>query len=136
MLVYTALSILGIPNALLLALIATLLEIIPVFGPIIASVSAILIGFVHGGFTLGLIVALAYVIIQQIESSVIYPLVMRKVLNVQPLIVIVALIVGARLGGFLGIILSVPIATALMEYLHDVGKNRDVAREKFNSEAL
>lgn len=134
LLVFIGLKILGIEHAAFLAFILGIFEIIPVFGPFIGSIPGVLVGFLQGGLPLGLIVALMYLLIQQIESNVIYPLVVRKVLNVPPLVVIIAIVVGARLGGFLGILLSVPIASALTEYMNDVGKNRVVARAKMSED--
>jgi predicted PurR-regulated permease PerM len=129
-LVYIGLRILNVPNPFFLAMISTIFEIIPVFGPFIGSVPGVLVGFLQGGFAYGLIVALMYLIVQQIESNVIYPLVVKKVLDVPPLVVMIALVVGAKLGGFLGILLSVPLAAALTEYMYDVGKKRTVLRTK------
>ena len=135
-LVYIGLRILNVQNAFFLAIVSTVFEIVPVFGPIIGSVPGVLVGFIQGGFTFGAIVALMYLIVQQIESNVIYPLVVRKVLDVPPLVVMIALIIGARLGGFLGILLSVPLAAALTEYMYDVGKKRTAARARLNDEPL
>jgi predicted PurR-regulated permease PerM len=134
-LVYVGLSILRVQNHFFLAIVSTIFEIIPVFGPFIGSVPGVLVGFIQGGMGFGFVVAGMYLIIQQIESNVIYPLVVRKVLNIRPLVVIIALLVGVRLGGFLGIMLSVPIAAALTEYLQDVGKSRIEARAKLFPES-
>lgn len=84
---------------------------------------AVLFGFSEGA-TLGLMVIGFYIIIQQFENHLIYPLVVRKVVGVPPLLVIISLIIGAELAGFLGILLSVPIAAALMEYADDVQKKK------------
>lgn len=119
-LVYLGLTILGIKFAFLFALLAAMMELIPLFGPIIAAIPAIIVGFVDGGATLGLLVTGFYIIIQQFENHLIYPLVVKKVVGVPPLLVILALIIGAELAGFLGLILSVPIAAAIMEYVHDI----------------
>ena len=123
-LVYLGLTILGIKHALLLAVIAAVFEIIPVFGPILAAVPAVLIGFVDGGVTIGLLVIALYVIFQQFENHLIYPLVVTRVVGVPPLLVILALIVGAELAGFLGIILSVPFAAAIQELARDIETGR------------
>ena len=69
-------------------------------------------------------VAGVYLIIQQFENHLIYPMVVKKIIGVPPMTVILALIVGAQLGGFLGIMVSVPIAALLMEYLDDVQKSK------------
>ena len=64
-------------------------------------------------------------IIQQFENHLIYPLVVKKVVGVPPLLVIIALIIGAKLAGFLGIILSVPAAAALQELVKDIQKDKE-----------
>lgn len=122
--VYLGLRILGIRHALILALISAIFEIIPVFGPILGSIPGIVISFVDGGIPLALLVAGLYVIVQQLESNVIYPLVVKKVIGVPPMVVIISLVIGLSLAGVLGVILSVPIATVLMEYLNDRERNR------------
>ncbi|OGG58604.1 hypothetical protein A2765_02685 [Candidatus Kaiserbacteria bacterium RIFCSPHIGHO2_01_FULL_56_24] len=119
--VYLSLMILGIRHALLLAVFAALFELIPVFGPTLAAVPAILIGFADGGVTMGLLVIALYVIIQQFENHLIYPIVVTQVVGVPPLLVILGLIIGAKLAGFLGILLSVPMAAVLQELVRDMG---------------
>ena len=121
-LVYLGLAILGVEHAFLLAILAGVLELIPLFGPIISSVPAILLGFIDGGITFALVIAGVYIIIQQFENHLIYPLVVHKVVGVPALLVILALIIGAQLAGFLGMILAVPLATALLEFTDDVQK--------------
>ncbi|OIO32642.1 MAG: hypothetical protein COZ49_00280 [Candidatus Yonathbacteria bacterium CG_4_10_14_3_um_filter_47_65] len=124
-LVYLGLTIIRVPYAFLFAVLAALFELIPVFGPILASIPAILLGFITGGVTLSLVVAGFYLIIQQFENHLIYPLVVRKVVGVPPILVVLALIIGAQLAGFLGILLSVPIAATLIEITNDITrKNR------------
>ncbi len=129
-LVYLGLMILGVKNALILAVFAAAFEIIPLFGPIIAAIPAILTGFAGGGLSMGLIVLGLFVIIQQFENHLIYPLVVKKVVGISPILVIIALIVGAKLAGFLGIILSAPLASILMEYIDDVQKDKHFLEDK------
>ncbi|NCS98960.1 AI-2E family transporter [Candidatus Parcubacteria bacterium] len=131
-LTYLGLSILGIENALLLAVIAAAFELIPVFGPILAAVPAAAFGFVQGGPTLGFLVIGLYVIIQQFESQLIHPLVVKKIIGIPALIAIVSLIIGAQLAGFLGIILSVPVAAVIMEYLGDIERRKKDQFEKMS----
>ena len=130
-LVYLGLTILGVPYALLLAVLAAVFEIIPVFGPIFAAIPGIAVALVHGGPTEALLVIGLYVIVQQFEAHLIYPVVVKKVVGVPPLLVILALIVGYELAGFLGILLSVPIAGAIQEFVSDVDreKTRALARQ-------
>lgn len=131
-LVYLGLMILGVKNALILAVFASAFEIIPLFGPVIASIPAILSGLADGGLTLGLLVLGLFVIIQQFENHLIYPLVVKKVVGISPILVILALIIGAKLAGFLGIILSAPITSVLMEYIDDVQRDKDFLSGKLN----
>lgn len=123
-LLYLGLLILGIPNALLLAVMAGLFELIPVFGQILAAIPALAIAFSDGGVTALLLVAGLYLVVQQFEAHLIYPVVVKKVVGVPPLLVILALIIGAKLAGFLGILLSVPIAAAIQEFVADIDKEK------------
>jgi len=122
-LVYLGLTILGIKYALILAVLAAVFELIPIFGPIIAAVPAIIFGFTQGVVP-GLMVMGLYGIIQQFENHLIYPLVVTKIVGVPSLLVILSLLVGGKLAGFLGFILAVPIATLLVEVFHDLEKDK------------
>jgi len=133
-LVYLGLSIIGIDNALFYAAIAAILETIPLFGPIIAAIPAIAAAYIDGGVSYGLLVLGLYLIIQQFENHLIYPLVVKKIIGVPPILVILAIIVGAKLAGFLGVILSVPVAATLMEYFDDLQMSK-VAEATKHSEA-
>ena len=121
---YLGLTILGIPNALLLAVLAGVFELIPVFGQILAAILALVVAYADGGVTAALLVAGLYVVVQQFEANLIYPIVVKKVVGVPPLLVILALIVGARLAGFLGVLLSAPIAAALQEFVADIDRRK------------
>lgn len=122
-LVYLGLTILGVPYAFSLAVLSVIAELIPVFGPIIAAIPAVLLGFLESS-TLGVLVLGFYIIVQQFENNLIYPLIVQKVVGVPPLVVIIALIVGGQLAGFLGILLSVPLAAVLLEYLSDIAEDK------------
>lgn len=123
-LVWAGLAIFNVPYAFFLGALAAVLELIPVFGSILAAVPAVAIAFTTGGASLALIVIAIYVVVNQFQANLVYPLVVQKVLGVPPLLVILALIVGAQIAGFLGIILSVPIAAALREFIVDVQKGK------------
>lgn len=125
--VYLGLTIFAVPYALTLALIAGLLEIIPVFGPIIAAIPAVALAFSTGGTTLALIITIFYVLVQQFESHLIYPLVVRKIVGLPPIMVILALIIGFDLAGILGVLIAVPVAAALMELVEDIEKKKGIA---------
>lgn len=122
-LVFLGLSILGVPHAFTFAILAAIFELIPVFGPILAAIPAVVIAFAESA-GLGLTTLGLYVIIQQFENHLIYPVVVRKVVGVPPILVIIALLVGAELADFVGIILSVPLAAVLMELVNDIEKKK------------
>lgn len=128
-LAYLGLLILGVPYALLLALITAAMEIVPIFGSLLAAVPAIIIAFSAGGMPLALIVTGLYVILNLFESHLINPLVVNKVVGIPPLLVILALIVGAQLAGFLGVLLAIPLAAALREFLNDYDRGKREAVE-------
>ncbi len=134
-LTYFGLLMLGIKYAFLLAIIAMIGALIPFVGPIISAIPAVAVGFSTGGLTLGLYVLLLNFFIQQLESNLIYPMVVRNTVGIPALVVILALIVGGSLFGFLGIVLSVPVAAALMEYVRDVQK-RNLEFEHKQAELL
>lgn len=129
-LVYLGLVILGVKNALLLAVLAATFEIIPLFGPILAAVPAVLSALSDSGVTLGLITTGLYIIIHQFENHLLYPLVVNKVTGVSPILVILSILVGYKLAGFLGIILSVPITSVIVEYLDDVQNDKHLSFQK------
>lgn len=123
-LVYLGLLLIGVEHALLLAVAAGVLEIIPIFGPILASIPAILLAYTGAGMTQALVVAGLFLVVQQFENQLIYPLVVKKVVGVPPMISILALIIGGQLAGFLGILISVPMAAILMELFSDMEQRK------------
>ena len=84
-----------------------------------------------GGATEALLVAGLFLLVQQFEAHLIYPIVVKKVVGVPPLLVILSLLVGFKLFGFLGVLLSVPMAGAIQEFVSDVDreKTRALARQ-------
>ena len=122
LLVYIVLMIVGMPYALMLAVFAGLFEIIPVFGPIISSIPAILLAFADRGLGTGFLLIGLYLIIYQFESQIFYPLVVKKIVGISPIVVILALVIGAKLAGVLGALIAVPVSAAIMEYVSDIEK--------------
>lgn len=110
--IYTGLRILGIPYALPLAMLAGLLEMIPYLGPIVAAVPSIIIGF---GISpvMGIGAAALALIVQQLENYLLVPKIMEKSVGVSPIITLLALAIGGRLAGVVGIIISVPVVITL-----------------------
>jgi len=118
-LTYIGLTIIGMKYALALAVLAGLLEVVPTLGPIISAIPAALIGF-SSSYVLGLSNIALYFIVQQLENNLLVPLVMKKIVGVHPVVTLIALIVGGKLAGVLGILLAVPttifVETMLIEW--------------------
>ncbi|HMN19181.1 MAG TPA: AI-2E family transporter [Candidatus Moranbacteria bacterium] len=121
---WAVLTMFDIPYALLLASIAGILEIVPYIGPIISAALAALVGLFISPATSLLILGL-FTLTQQIESHVVVPQVMRKAVGLNPVVVILALLIGAKLGGTLGAILSIPLATAVGVFIGDIVSGRE-----------
>ncbi len=121
---YLGLLILGVPYALLLAAITAFAMLIPIFGSFISAAPAVIVAFSTGDLTLTFLVAGLYLILNQFEAHLIHPLVVNKVVGIPPLLVILALIVGGDLAGFLGVLLAIPVAAALREFLSDMARGK------------
>ena len=127
-LTYLVLSLLGIEYALLLAIIAGLTEFVP-YGIIIALIPAFSFSYISGGWPDALMVSGAYLIIQQFEAFLFAPLIIEKVVGLSPVVIILSVLMGFELGGVWGVLLSIPIAVAAMEFLSDIEKNKILARK-------
>lgn len=120
---FLGLTFLGVEHALFFAFLSGVFEIIPVVGPILAAVPAVITAFLFSP-TLGVFTILLYTAIQQTESHLIVPIVMRRTIGLSPLIVVLALLVGAKIGGIAGVILSVPLTAILAELVDDWDKKK------------
>lgn len=105
-------TILGLPGALLLGLIAAITEAIPIVGPLLGAIPAVLVAATVSP-ELAVLVAIIYVILQFLEGSVLVPLVMRNTVGISPLLVLLSLLIGAAVGGLVGAFLAVPAAASL-----------------------
>jgi predicted PurR-regulated permease PerM len=104
-----AYSLLGVPSALLLGLISALAEAVPIVGPLLGAIPAIVVAATVSP-ELALIVAGVYVVLQFIEGNILVPIVMRNTVGISPFLVILSVLAGAAAGGFVGALLAVPIA--------------------------
>ncbi|HBY92724.1 MAG: AI-2E family transporter [Ardenticatenaceae bacterium] len=109
---FAGLLILRVPYPLALAVVAGLTEAIPMIGPFLGAIPAVLVGFMVSPTT-GLLVAGWYLLIQELEGHVLVPKVMEKSVGLNPLVVIIALIAGGTLNGIVGALLAIPVAGAL-----------------------
>lgn len=106
---YIGLLLLGVRYALPLGIIAGLLEAIPTIGPTIAAVPAFFVGFSQTPI-LGLFTVLLAVVVQQFENHIIVPLVMKRVVGLHPILTLIALVIGGRYAGVLGMLFAIPVA--------------------------
>lgn len=104
-----AYTVLGVPSAILLGLIAALAEAVPIVGPLLGAIPAIIVAATVSP-ELALTVAGVYAILQFIEGNVLVPIVMRNTVGISPFLVILSVLAGAAAGGFVGALLAVPIA--------------------------
>jgi predicted PurR-regulated permease PerM len=123
-LTYLLLTVFSIPHAFVLAVVAGLFELIPLFGPVLAAVPAVILAFATGGVSLAAVATGIYFVIQQFENHLIYPLVVTQVVGVSPVMVILALAVGVTLAGFFGVLLAIPVAALIQEIVSDIDKRR------------
>ena len=109
---FIGLTLLGVPYALPLAIFAGLFEIIPIIGPIISAVPAILAGLTVSPI-LALAAAALYFVIQQTENHLLVPQVMSRAVGLNPLVTILALMAGAKLMGLAGALLAIPVVISV-----------------------
>ncbi len=122
-LTYLMLSIMGIQYALLLSIIAGIMELVP-YGILVALIPAISFSYLSGGIATALMVAGAYIILHQFEVFLFSPLVIKSVVGLSPLVVILAALVGFELGGFWGLVIAIPVAVFIMELMSDLEKRK------------
>lgn len=115
---YIGLLILHVKFALVLALLAGITELIPIIGPIVGAIPAILVAAADEPVR-GLYVAALYIVIQQSENHIIVPRVMSSTTGLNPITVLVALLAGARLAGIVGVVLAVPASLIVMTLIED-----------------
>lgn len=113
------LRILGIKYFLVLGLFAGLLELVPYVGPLISAIPAVFIASSESLWK-GVAVIILFWLIQQMENHLIVPKVMQKVIGLNPIIVIIVILIGARLRGLIGVLIAVPIAAALSVLVKDI----------------
>lgn len=114
-----AMWLVGLPFWLVVGAVAGVTNIVPYIGPFIGAALAVLIALVYGDPLLALWAAGAIAVVQQVESSLVSPLVMGKTVHLHPVVVIAAILLGGSLAGFIGLLVAVPVAASLrVLFLH------------------
>lgn len=108
-----ALWIIDLPFWLLIGILAGFLNLIPFLGPIVGGALAVLVALLNGDPWQAVWAVVAFVIIQQIDNHLITPMIQRTRVNLSPLVIVLALVVGGTLAGLLGVLVAVPLAAAI-----------------------
>lgn len=131
LLTFLGLTLLGIPYALPLAIIAGLLETLPNLGPTLSAVPAVIVAAVTISPLMGLATAGLYWVVQLVENNFVVPFVMKKTMGINPLTSIVLILAGFRFGGVLGALLVIPYYIVLRVVLREFGPEiRKIFQEK------
>lgn len=130
--IYIGLSIIGMENALLFALLAAVGEVIPIVGMMIATIPAVLVALLSGGAPFAVTVLIFYTLVTQFENHILAPLVVNKVVGIPSVIVIISLVIGAILAGFWGVLLAVPVAATIMELVGDIESSKKAQLESIS----
>jgi predicted PurR-regulated permease PerM len=131
LLTWGVLTLLQMPGALILGILAGLLEVIPNIGPILAMIPSIIIALIYGSpvmdavginnFGFALIIVAIYFVIQQLENNILVPRIIGSSVNLHPIVVIIGVAVGLNVAGILGALLAAPILASLRvlgSYIH------------------
>lgn len=116
-----ALLLLGVRYAFVLALFGAFCELVPVVGPILAGIVATLVALTQS-VPLALWTALAFILIQRLENDLVIPLTMKKTIGFNPVIVILGLLIGAKLGGVVGVLIALPTIIVIEETIKEINK--------------
>ncbi len=123
LLTFLVLNLFSIKYALILSFFAAFAEIIPMAGPLIAAIPAVILAFFDSPLK-ALFVFACYEIINLVESNILVPQVMRKAIGLNPVLVIIAILIGVKIGGFIGAIIAIPMLTAVSVFIeHIFSKN-------------
>lgn len=124
---------LGVKYALLLGILAGLMEFIPVVGPVLTAIIATFFGLTDSPFK-GLAVLILCIVVQQLEANLIVPRVMSRAVGMNPLVIIISILVGAKFAGVVGVLLAVPAALILWIILEDFFKEKEAAETSLETE--
>lgn len=121
--VLVGMFLIGVRYPILLGVIAGILEIVPIIGPIITGLLAFVIA-ASDSITLAIYAVIFFILIQQLENHVLVPLFVGKGMRVHPVIVLVSVLAGGEIAGFTGILLSVPIAVLVQEIFDYIAERK------------
>lgn len=118
LLVFVGLSILRVDYAILIALLAGIAEVAPYLGPILATVIAVLLTLLQSPAK-AIVVLIFFIVLQQLENHLLVPKVMQRAIGVHPIVSVIALLVGAKVGGVPGALFAIPVAAGIMVFVEE-----------------
>jgi predicted PurR-regulated permease PerM len=130
--IYIGLMAMNMENAFLFALLAAVGEVIPIVGMMMATIPAVLFAVLNGGVSYAFWILMFYILVTQFENHILAPLVVNKVVGIPSVIVIIALVVGGILAGFWGVLLAVPVAATIMEFVGDIETSKRTQLESIS----
>lgn len=125
---WVVLTILGVPFAAPLAVLMAFLDLIPLVGATIGGVAIGLVTLFHNFPTATIIWVIVLIVYQQVENNVVQPMVYRRTVNVHPVLVIIAILIGSSLLGVLGALLAIPIAAGIQVVIRELWAIREERR--------
>jgi predicted PurR-regulated permease PerM len=123
LLTYAVLAIMGVPFAGLIALFVGLADLIPLVGATLGAVVGVLAAFTES-VTAGIVVLVFFVIYQQLENHLLQPLIFSRTVQLNPLTVLLAILIGVEIAGILGALLAIPVAGILQIIVRDIWDTR------------
>lgn len=126
---YLACYVLNIKYAVSFGLLSGVLNMIPIIGPVITG-AAVAVLVAATSWTKAVFFLIAFIVIQQVEGNILSPVLTRKFIGLPPVLVLVSVMVGAKLWGFMGALLAIPVAGICFEFLRDFLKKRKEEKEQ------
>ena len=127
------LLIFRVKYALVLAFVAGMLEVVPFIGPLLAAAIAVLLTLAVSPFKALVVIPIIFLMIQQLENHLIVPKVMQKTVGLNPIVIILVVLIGAKLGGILGVLVAIPLTAGISEFLKDMHYGEESSK---NEEAV
>jgi predicted PurR-regulated permease PerM len=122
-LVFLSMWIMGVKYSLILGVIAAIFEIVPIAGPIFAGAASAAVALTQS-LPLAIWVVIVFLLIQQLESNIFVPLIMKKTVGLNPIMIILGILAGAKLGGIVGVILAAPTLVFLEEVINELNRRK------------
>jgi predicted PurR-regulated permease PerM len=120
-------AVMGVPFAVALGLLVAVLDLIPLAGATVAGVIVVGVSFIHS-VPAGIVVLVFFVLYQQLENHFLQPLVYGRTVQLSPLVVLIAVLLGASIAGILGALAAIPVAGSIQVILRDVFATRRAKR--------